>query len=64
MSTPPVPTVWLTFGASYKLSQADSLDAQMAGCGLIFAALLINRWGVISKAIRTLARQKNPGQSG
>jgi hypothetical protein len=31
---------------------------QLSGCALIFTALLINRWGPISKAIKSQRRNR------
>ena len=52
--------VWVALFAAGWFSETMSLT-QVAGCGLIFLALLINRWGVISKAVKGWARkQKTP----
>ncbi|MBY6032544.1 DMT family transporter [Marinobacter daepoensis] len=37
---------------------------QVAGCALIFAALLVNRWNALSRAIKALLKAKNPSQRG
>jgi drug/metabolite transporter (DMT)-like permease len=55
--------VWVALFAALWFGEFMSA-MQAVGCGLIFAALLVNRWGTISKAIRTLARHKNPRQNG
>lgn len=49
--------VWVALFATGWFSETMS-TTQMAGCGLIFLALLINRWGVISKAIKGWARKQ------
>lgn len=49
--------VWVALFAAGWFSETMSL-IQLAGCGLIFLALLINRWGVISKAVRGWARNR------
>ncbi|MDF0752125.1 DMT family transporter [Marinobacter sp. 71-i] len=49
--------VWVALFAAGWFSETMS-TTQMAGCGLIFLALLINRWGVISKAIKGWARKQ------
>lgn len=43
--------VWVALFAAGWFSETMS-PSQLAGCGLIFAALLINRWNVLSKALR------------
>jgi drug/metabolite transporter (DMT)-like permease len=49
--------VWVALFAAGWFSETMSAT-QLAGCGLIFMALLINRWGVISKAIKGWARKQ------
>lgn len=50
--------VWVALFAAGWFSETMEAS-QLAGCGLIFAALLVNRWGVISKALKGwLRRQK------
>jgi drug/metabolite transporter (DMT)-like permease len=48
--------VWVALFASSWFGESMSAT-QLAGCGLIFTALLINRWGPITKAIK--ARHRN-----
>ena len=49
--------VWIALFAAGWFSESMS-TTQLAGCGLIFLALLINRWGVLSKAIKGWARKQ------
>lgn len=49
--------VWVALFAAGWFHESMSA-IQLAGCGLIFMALLINRWGVLSKAIKGWARKK------
>lgn len=49
--------VWVALFAAGWFSESMS-TTQLAGCGLIFLALLINRWGVLSKAIKGWARKR------
>lgn len=49
--------VWVALFAAGWFSETMSAT-QLAGCGLIFLALLINRWGVISKAVRGWTRKQ------
>ncbi|MEP1580941.1 MAG: DMT family transporter [Marinobacter sp.] len=49
--------VWVALFAAGWFSESMS-GPQMAGCGLIFLALLINRWGVISKAVKGWTRKR------
>ncbi|WP_265937499.1 DMT family transporter [Marinobacter orientalis] len=48
--------VWVALFAAGWFSESMSA-IQLAGCGLIFLALLINRWGVISKAVKGWIRK-------
>ncbi|MBS8238919.1 DMT family transporter [Marinobacter lipolyticus] len=43
--------VWVALFAAGWFAETMVLS-QLAGCALIFAALLVNRWGVLSKALR------------
>lgn len=43
--------VWVALFAAGWFSETMTAT-QLAGCGLIFMALLINRWGVLSKALK------------
>src|SRR5690554_5225862 len=55
--------VWVAiFAAAWFGESMTAL--QLAGCGLIFAALLVNRWGALSRAIKGLLKAKNQSQSG
>lgn len=49
--------VWVALFAAGWFSETMSAT-QLAGCGLIFLALMINRWGVISKAVKGWARKR------
>ncbi|MDL0429752.1 DMT family transporter [Marinobacter sp. TBZ242] len=49
--------VWVALFAAGWFSETMSAT-QLAGCGLIFLALLINRWGVISKAVKGWLRSQ------
>lgn len=49
--------VWVALFAAGWFSESMS-GSQLAGCGLIFLALLINRWGVISKAVKGWTRKR------
>ncbi|WP_372971805.1 DMT family transporter [Marinobacter sp.] len=49
--------VWVALFAAGWFSETMSAT-QLAGCGLIFLALLINRWGVISKAVKGWTRKQ------
>jgi drug/metabolite transporter (DMT)-like permease len=49
--------VWVALFSAGWFSESMS-TTQLAGCGLIFLALLINRWGVLSKAIKGWARKQ------
>lgn len=51
--------VWVALFAAGWFGETMN-PSQMAGCGLIFAALLINRWGILSKALRGWSRKKQP----
>lgn len=48
--------VWVALFAAGWFSESMA-GTQLAGCGLIFMALLINRWGVISKAVKGWTRK-------
>ncbi|MDX1597432.1 MAG: DMT family transporter [Marinobacter sp.] len=49
--------VWVALFAAGWFSETMSAS-QLAGCGLIFAALLVNRWGVISKVLKGWLRHR------
>ncbi|MCL7945733.1 DMT family transporter [Marinobacter sp. ATCH36] len=49
--------VWVALFAAGWFSETMS-TTQLAGCGLIFLALLINRWGVISRAVKGWTRKQ------
>lgn len=49
--------VWVALFAAGWFSESMSAT-QLAGCGLIFLALLINRWGVISKTVKGWTRKR------
>jgi len=51
--------VWVALFAAGWFSET-MVASQLAGCGLIFAALLVNRWGVISKALKGWLRHRKP----
>ena len=49
--------VWVALFAAGWFSESMSAT-QLSGCGLIFLALLINRWGVLSKTIKAWVRKQ------
>lgn len=52
--------VWVALFAASWFGETMS-PMQMAGCGFIFAALIVNRWGPLSKALKTrLKKPKTP----
>ncbi|HAC27886.1 MAG TPA: EamA family transporter, partial [Marinobacter hydrocarbonoclasticus] len=55
--------VWVAVFAVAWFGETMTL-LQMAGCALIFAALLVNRWSALSRAIKALMKAKNPPQRG
>ncbi|MDX1754864.1 MAG: DMT family transporter [Marinobacter sp.] len=48
--------VWVAVFAAGWFQETMS-PAQLGGCGLIFTALLVNRWGTLSKALRNWLRK-------
>lgn len=48
--------VWVALFAAVWLGETMS-PTQLGGCGLIFAALLVNRWGPLSRALRGWLRK-------
>ncbi|WP_323750761.1 DMT family transporter [Marinobacter sp.] len=54
--------VWVALFAAGWFGETMTL-LQVAGCGLIFAALLVNRWNALSRAIKGLMKVKNTPQS-
>ncbi|ERS90294.1 permease [Marinobacter sp. C1S70] len=55
--------VWVAVFAVAWFGETMTL-LQIAGCALIFAALLVNRWNALSRAIKALMKAKNPPQRG
>ncbi|MDX1475085.1 MAG: EamA family transporter, partial [Reinekea sp.] len=49
--------VWVALFAAGWFGETMS-GIQFGGCALIFMALLINRWGVLSKALKAWFRQR------
>lgn len=49
--------VWVALFAAGWFSETMT-GIQLAGCGLIFAALIVNRWTVLSKAIKEKLRSR------
>ncbi len=49
--------VWVALFAAAWFGETMSAT-QLAGCAFIFAALIINRWGAVSRAFRTGLRQR------
>ncbi|WP_404362167.1 DMT family transporter [Marinobacter sp.] len=49
--------VWVALFAAGWFDETMSFS-QLGGCALIFAALLINRWSVLSRAVRSLGRKQ------
>ncbi|AOY87485.1 permease [Marinobacter salinus] len=52
--------VWVALFAAGWFGETMS-PMQLGGCGLIFAALVVNRWGVLSKALKTWMRNRKTG---
>ncbi|UQG54199.1 MULTISPECIES: DMT family transporter [unclassified Marinobacter] len=48
--------VWVSLFAARWFDEIMT-PVQLAGCGLIFAALIVNRWGVLSSALRASLRK-------
>ena len=49
--------VWVALFAAGWFGESMT-GIQLAGCGLIFAALIVNRWAVLSKAIKEKLRKR------
>jgi drug/metabolite transporter (DMT)-like permease len=49
--------VWVSLFAAGWFDEVMT-PVQLAGCGLIFAALIVNRWGVLSSALRASLRKR------
>ena len=49
--------VWVSLFAAGWFDEFMT-PVQLAGCGLIFAALIVNRWGVLSSALRASLRKR------
>lgn len=49
--------VWVSLFAAGWFDEIMT-PVQLAGCGLIFAALIVNRWGVLSSALRASLRKR------
>lgn len=55
--------VWVSLFAAGWFGETMTAT-QMAGCGLIFAALIVNRWSALSSAIRARLRKTKTGKTG
>lgn len=56
--------VWVAVFAMWWFGESMS-TMQLAGCGLIFTALIVNRWSALSKALKeAMRRGKSSPQSG
>lgn len=49
--------VWVSLFAAGWFGEIMT-STQLAGCGLIFAALIVNRWSALSKALRAAMRKR------
>jgi drug/metabolite transporter (DMT)-like permease len=49
--------VWVSLFAAGWFDEIMT-PVQLAGCGLIFAALIVNRWGMLSSALRASLRKR------
>ena len=55
--------VWVALFAAGWFRESMSA-MQIAGCGLIFTALIVNRWNALSKALKdSLRRRKSSPQN-
>jgi len=52
--------VWVSLFAAGWFGETMT-SMQLAGCGLIFAALIVNRWSALSKALRASLRKRKTG---
>lgn len=52
--------VWVSVFATGWFGETMA-STQLAGCGLIFAALIVNRWGALSKALKASLRKRKTG---
>lgn len=52
--------VWVSLFAAGWFGETMT-PMQLAGCGLIFAALIVNRWGALSKALKASLRKHKTG---
>ncbi|MGO1463480.1 MAG: DMT family transporter [Marinobacter sp.] len=52
--------VWVSLFAAGWFGETMT-SMQLAGCGLIFAALIVNRWGTLSKVIKASLRKQETG---
>lgn len=52
--------VWVSLFAAGWFDETMT-PMQLAGCGLIFAALIVNRWSALSKAIKASLRKRETG---
>ncbi len=55
--------VWVSLFAAGWFGETMT-PTQMAGCGLIFAALIVNRWSALSSALRTRLRRTKAAKTG
>lgn len=52
--------VWVSLFAAGWFGETMT-PMQLAGCGLIFTALIVNRWGALSKALKASLRKRKTG---
>lgn len=52
--------VWVSLFAAGWFGETMT-PMQLAGCGLIFAALIVNRWSALSKALKAALRKRKVG---
>lgn len=55
--------VWVALFAALWFGETMSA-LQLAGCGLILAALIVNRWTALSKALKQAMRRRNLPENG
>lgn len=55
--------VWVSLFAAGWFGETMT-STQLAGCGLIFAALIVNRWGALSRTLRAALRKEKPAKRG
>lgn len=52
--------IWVSLFAAGWFAETMTI-IQLAGCGLIFAALIVNRWSALSKALKASLRKRQKG---